>query len=377
MQNQQIPQILSGTVAEYGVKNEIPTQATGTYLASVQEGFPPDTLKPIAQGGIPPAGGDLNGMFNLMSQFYFFTQNGGTYTFNQNVSNAIGGYPLGAVLWYFSPSGERTQVVSNIGNNTYNFVNNPQYIGDNTAPWSYVDTKVSNLPLGAIVAFDAPQDVIGLELLNGHTIANADTAYPEYWQFCVSCKNKAINGGVDYNRYNKTEADYIVEQGNKGFCAFYVIDEANKTIHLPDLQGSFLQSKNTNISTISNSAGLPNITGGFAIDSNAGFNDGAFYYSDGIGDQSAHGVGAAKKAMFNASRVNAIYGRSNTVQPPATCVYRYVVTASIIVNAGTAGVQLTSNLVTSLDSSSTNTQYPSAKCVYDIIGDVETLLSEV
>ena len=36
-----------------------------------------------------------------------------------------------------------------------------------------------------------------------------------------------------------------------------------------------------------------------------------------------------------------------------------------------------SNKVTSLSSSSTNSQYPSAKCVYDIIGDVESILAEV
>lgn len=36
--------------------------------------------------------------------------------------------------------------------------------------------------------------------------------------------------------------------------------------------------------------------------------------------------------------------------------------------------QTKSNLVTSLSSSSTDTQYPSAKCVYDIIGDIETAL---
>ncbi len=42
-----------------------------------------------------------------------------------------------------------------------------------------------------------------------------------------------------------------------------------------------------------------------------------------------------------------------------------------------AGKQDEANLVTTLSSSSTNSQYPSAKCVYDIIGDVKTLLSEV
>lgn len=40
-------------------------------------------------------------------------------------------------------------------------------------------------------------------------------------------------------------------------------------------------------------------------------------------------------------------------------------------------VQTTSNLVTSLSSSSTDTQYPSAKCVYDIIGNLETLLASI
>lgn len=32
------------------------------------------------------------------------------------------------------------------------------------------------------------------------------------------------------------------------------------------------------------------------------------------------------------------------------------------------------NKVTSISSSSTDTQYPSAKCVYDIVGDIESIL---
>lgn len=37
----------------------------------------------------------------------------------------------------------------------------------------------------------------------------------------------------------------------------------------------------------------------------------------------------------------------------------------------------TTNKVTSLSSSSTDTQYPSAKCVYDLVGDVESLLNNI
>ena len=34
------------------------------------------------------------------------------------------------------------------------------------------------------------------------------------------------------------------------------------------------------------------------------------------------------------------------------------------------------NLVTSIDSNSSDSQYPSAKCVYDIIGDIKSLLNK-
>ena len=42
-----------------------------------------------------------------------------------------------------------------------------------------------------------------------------------------------------------------------------------------------------------------------------------------------------------------------------------------------SGFELTSNKVTSLSASSTDSEYPSAKCVYDLIGDIETLLTSL
>ena len=45
--------------------------------------------------------------------------------------------------------------------------------------------------------------------------------------------------------------------------------------------------------------------------------------------------------------------------------------------ASLQGKQDVSNLVTQISDTSTDTQYPSAKCVYDIVGDIEALLSEV
>ena len=41
------------------------------------------------------------------------------------------------------------------------------------------------------------------------------------------------------------------------------------------------------------------------------------------------------------------------------------------------GKEDTSNKVTSISSSSTDTQYPSAKCVYDLVGNIESILEEL
>ena len=49
--------------------------------------------------------------------------------------------------------------------------------------------------------------------------------------------------------------------------------------------------------------------------------------------------------------------------------------SGVAVAEAISGKQDTSNLVTAISSSSTDNQYPSAKCVYDIIGNLETILA--
>ena len=50
---------------------------------------------------------------------------------------------------------------------------------------------------------------------------------------------------------------------------------------------------------------------------------------------------------------------------------------SSVVNQNLANKEDKSNKVTSLSASSTDTQYPSAKCVYDIVGNIESLLGGI
>ncbi len=78
-------------------------------------------------------------------------------------------------------------------------------------------------------------------------------------------------------------------------------------------------------------AGLPNITGTnhpYGIEgaySAYSVYDGAFYLSESTGATNGYGhtvnsANAAKEIKFDASRSNAIYGASDTVQPPALAV---------------------------------------------------------
>lgn len=123
------PPVLQQPFAYNGDKNTIPLDATGDQRASLQEGFPTITSTPITQGGIPPERKDFNGLGNLLSSLYFYLQNGGQFTFNQDVSDAIGGYPQGAILNYVDSSNNISyKVRSLINNNTFNFVSEPSYI---------------------------------------------------------------------------------------------------------------------------------------------------------------------------------------------------------------------------------------------------------
>ena len=91
---------------------------------------------------------------------------------------------------------------------------------------------------------------------------------------------------------------------------------------VPDLRGRFLEGANGNLGKRIE-AGLPNITGTFYHDRNANFElSGAFSYTNGrfLNLKNDDNVATSGYVSFNASKSNAIYGKSTTVQPPAVCV---------------------------------------------------------
>ncbi len=301
MESLTIPQILSGAFAYNGQKNTIPDAPTGSFLASIQEGFPPITMMPKKNGGQPPEGKDFNGILNLVSQFYFFTQNGGTYTFNQSVSDAIGGYPEGARLWYVdSSTGEASLLRSTKGNNTDNFVTNPEVIGTSwvldIVTQGYVQEQLE--PVKAAIVARLPA---------GFVAAWPGNTPPDGW---LNCDGSVVS--------RTTYADLFSVIGTT-----FGAGDGSTTFKLPDYRGDFLRGYLSGTSSAigtRQAEGLPNISGYISyllMGEDGQKSDGALSATLQVGNRLTNaGTGSAWKQLnFSAKNSNAIYGANSHVTP--------------------------------------------------------------
>lgn len=310
------PAAISQPIANQGTKFNIPEEATGSELASIAEGFPDITMKALEDGGKPPRGQDCNGMFYLSTDQRVFLQNGGLITFNQDVSDTIGGYPSGAVLCYVTDE-KLSFVKSLIDDNTNNFVTNPEYIDD--THWKEYPLggsgSGSGLPLLSIrIAFYVDES-LGLDYyLNGQLLtinSNLQGAVNELK------KLKAIRPSLFC-----TEEEWQAEKeaSDHGQVGKFVLNETAGTLRLPaviNIQGVFdLQNAGLLVE-----AGLPNITegtiNGWVVGSDRPIGAINAYVVDtgvaGTSQTNTHQAGFS----IDASRSNPIYGNNTTVQEEA------------------------------------------------------------
>lgn len=162
--------------ATSGVKNVIPTAATGTGKASFTEGFPTVTMMPITAGGIPPEGKDFNGILYDISSHTVFLNAGGQYRFDAALSIAIGGYPVGMVL---QNNAGTASYVSAVANNTTDFNTTPASIGTLWSP--YAGTASSNVTItttGGTTTLTGIQAASKIITVIGALTSNAILAFP-------------------------------------------------------------------------------------------------------------------------------------------------------------------------------------------------------
>lgn len=114
--------------------------------ATWTQGFPGLTMIPLAAGGIPPRGQDVNGVLKAISEHTVFQGGGGQYKWSAEYVAAHGGYSQGAVLQ--SDDGAATYV-SAIDNNTVNFNTTPSAIGNQWFPAGGAPKANSSLTISA------------------------------------------------------------------------------------------------------------------------------------------------------------------------------------------------------------------------------------
>lgn len=328
----QKPQVIASPFCGSGDKNVIPATATGTNLASIEEGFPPITSKPLNEGGIPPERKDFNGILNLDSQFYFAFQNGWRPTFDADVSTAIGGYAAGAVLWN---DASNCFVKSLKNNNTDNFVTDPSKIDG--VSWIALAAGEYHPPLFAPGWFDYQPNM--MSWLRADTFSWQDgTVYSVAYSHLVSdisgvtASTETISG-TTITYYQAADGHKIVLADQEtnvstiytatGVAWYYILDTNNTRFKLPRTKYAFTGLRDTVGNYVE--AGLPNITGSVSEQNiethtlTGAFSKGGSY-SNGAFTSGANNL---RTLYFDASSSNSIYGNSTTVQPPATQMYLY------------------------------------------------------
>ncbi|MDS0801702.1 hypothetical protein [Burkholderia cenocepacia] len=122
MQSNQTPTLVPLAFAAGGAFNTIPEASqigTNPGGASLVDGFPPLTRTPIAAGGVPPSGLDMNGVLNLITQSTRWSHAGGRYGFSSTFAadTNVGGYPSGAMLMSADGQGTWLSLADNNSDN--------------------------------------------------------------------------------------------------------------------------------------------------------------------------------------------------------------------------------------------------------------------
>lgn len=156
--------------------------------ASLHDGFPPDTFTPITSGGVPPFGGDFNGILNEITSIQQWQEAGGFFPFDNTFATAIGGYPKGAVLQSSTLTGFW---ISTAENNT----NNPDTNGAGWSPILFEGTQ-SIVLSGSSVTLTAVQAAYPILIFTGALTQNCNVILPTIAYDWIVVNNTTNNFNV-------------------------------------------------------------------------------------------------------------------------------------------------------------------------------------
>ncbi|UOO77914.1 tail fiber protein [Neisseria sp. Dent CA1/247] len=231
------PKLMPEAFCNDGLKNDIPeTRASGVAENAITyaDGFPQITMTPVAAGGKPPSGKDMNGILHEISQHIVHLNKGNMYQFDTAFANKIGGYPKGSVL--ISDKLDAL-FLSLVNNNKTNF-NTASYTGK----WlKFASPVVNNLTtddaestLSAAMGKKLQDEKLGKEgsqEISGSTFTVGNRNYTGYRLWSASGNEGLIIESSGINTGHK----FIVRRHNNG-----TFESGNvRSFSLPAIDGDY------------------------------------------------------------------------------------------------------------------------------------------
>lgn len=193
--------------ANAGAKNTIPVASQIGIVAgaaSLTDGFPPLTRTPLAAGGVPPSGLDMNGIIYELSAILRWANAGGGYVYDGTFAadSNVGGYPKGARVL-------RSDGLGYWFNTTDNNTTDPEGAGAVAAGWvpDFTNGVAAVTMTNANVTLTALQYGKPIVVISGLLTSNLNLVFPTIageWTvinnttgaFDITCKTAAGTGVI-------------------------------------------------------------------------------------------------------------------------------------------------------------------------------------
>lgn len=387
MQSLVQPELLLKPFAENGDKNSIPLEnqtIAQPQLADLTSGFPPITSLDPADGGLPPERKDFNALGFLTTSYDFFYQAGGTFTFSSTISNAIGGYPLGARLWYTDANGVSMIVRSTIENNTNNFISNPSFIGETGAgtPWEIENFRGIKTQYDLFDFKWQDYELTDINWLRSDTFSwNDGMVYSSAYNHLVndiSGKTSTTEtiSGITVTYYLADDGHKIVMADQEttvqniysetGVAWYYILDTTNQRFKLPRTKYGFVGSRDTVGKYVQES--LPNLKG--YVDAQIVVVDasGVFSVKQRAAKQTSDYNSATAGFTMDASQYSSTYQDNAPVQQRATQMYLYFYVGQFSQSATEQTAGLNASLFNGKVDLNLNNMNPSVTAKQTIVG---------
>lgn len=193
--------------ANAGAKNSIPVDSQIGIVAgaaSLTDGFPPLTRTPLAAGGVPPSGLDMNGVLYELSAILRWANAGAGYVYDGTFAadSNVDGYPKGARVL-------RSDGLGYWFNTTDNNTTDPEGAGAVAAGWvpDFTNGVAAVTMTGSNVTLTALQYGKPIIVISGLLTANLNLIFPSIageWTvinnttgaYSITCKTAAGTGVV-------------------------------------------------------------------------------------------------------------------------------------------------------------------------------------